>query len=87
MPTATSISVWRKRERDRQRDFRIGDPDAVDEAECLDVFRQRLAHNNGDFGFGRALVFTQLGQPSVAPVFGALAIPKESCRSFDSVVL
>ena len=63
-------------ERDGQRDFRIGDPNAVDEAECLDVFRQRLADNNGDFGFCRALVFAQLGQPAIAPVFRALAFPK-----------
>ena len=35
-----------------------------------------MAHQHGDFRLGGALIFPQLRQPTVAPVLGALGLPK-----------
>src|SRR6266545_6468453 len=65
-----------QRHRHGQRDFRISDPHAVNEAKGLDFFRQSLADNDGDLSFGGALVLAQFRQPTIGPIFRALAFPK-----------
>ena len=59
----------------------MGDPDAIDESERLDVFRQNLADDHGDLSFCSALVFAQFGQPAVTPVLGSLRFPQNGAAS------
>src|SRR5215510_7847418 len=65
-----------QRDGHRESDFGVSNPNLVDQAKCFDVFGQNLTDNHSDLGLGSALVFTQLGQPPVVPVFSSLRFPK-----------
>src|ERR1700739_3587247 len=56
---------------------RMGDPDAVDEVEMLDMLRRGLRDDQGNVGAATALVITQLCQPAIAPGFGPFGLPKD----------
>ena len=60
-----------------ERGKEVADPHAVNLAEVLQLRRQDLGDDDGELGFGRALVFLELGGPVAAPVPGALGFPED----------
>ncbi len=59
----------------------FADPDAVELAHAVDGFRGAGGHQDGQFGFGIALVLLQFFDPGGLPVFGALAFPEDGAAN------
>ena len=63
-------------DRKRDRKAQPGHPNAVNEVERFDAFRQRGGNNQCNFSVCGALVFAQFGEPDIAPSLGAFGFPQ-----------